>query len=76
MLFPVAENASESSSDSDDELEELCRIRDELIRANREIERKNEALNRSIHDEREAVVESRVRLRGMVYKYRSGEKIH
>ena len=69
-LPPLAENASNSSEDSDDaaEIEELCRIRDELTKANRDLERKNEALNSSIHDEREAVVEARVRLRCMIYK--------
>ncbi|CAK8688095.1 unnamed protein product [Clavelina lepadiformis] len=61
--------ASGNSSDDELELEDLWRIRDELIRANRAIERKNEALNHSIHDEREAVVEARVRLRCMFYKY-------
>uniref|UniRef100_H2Y922 Rho-GAP domain-containing protein n=1 Tax=Ciona savignyi TaxID=51511 RepID=H2Y922_CIOSA len=42
---------------------------EELLRANRDVERKNEALNLSIHDEREAVVEARVRLRCMMYKH-------
>jgi len=47
----------------------LVRIRDELARANRNLERKNEILNRSIHDERELVVENRVRLRCLAYKH-------
>ena len=63
-------------SEDETELAELCRIRDEFIKANSDLERKNEALNRSIHDEREAVVEARVRLRCMVYKHQSGEKTH
>nr|CAB3265417.1 ralA-binding protein 1-like [Phallusia mammillata] len=69
-LSPVAENNSTSDeSDDEAEIEELIRIRDDLLKANRDVERKNEALNRSIHDEREAVVEAKVRLRCMVYKH-------
>ena len=72
----MAEKDSDSSNLSEDEteLQELCRIRDELIKANMDLERKNNALNRSIHDEREAVVEARVRLRLLIYKQQSGEK--
>uniref|UniRef100_F6ZCY4 Rho-GAP domain-containing protein n=1 Tax=Ciona intestinalis TaxID=7719 RepID=F6ZCY4_CIOIN len=61
----LEERSSSEDSDDEAELEELCRIRDELLRANRDVERKNDALNLSIHDEREAVVEARVRLRCM-----------
>jgi len=53
----------------DDELENLLRIRDELFQINRDIERKNNALNLSIHDEREAVVEARTRLRSLYYRH-------
>ena len=53
----------------DDELENLIRIRDELFQINRDIERKNNALNLSIHDEREAVVEARTRLRSLYYRH-------
>nr|XP_026690804.1 ralA-binding protein 1-like [Ciona intestinalis] len=65
----LEERSSSEDSDDEAELEELCRIRDELLRANRDVERKNDALNLSIHDEREAVVEARVRLRCMMYKH-------
>jgi len=44
------------------------------MKANLDLEKKNDALNQSIHDEREAVVEARVRLRLLIYKQQSGEK--
>lgn len=61
------ENSS-SNDDDEEEIRELEHYERMLIEANREYERKNNALNLSIHDEREAVVEARVRLRLLHYK--------
>lgn len=59
---------SSSNEDDEEEIRELEHYERMLIEANREYERKNNALNLSIHDEREAVVEARVRLRLLHYK--------
>ena len=53
---------------TNDELDEMLEIRNKLLQINRDIERKNNALNLSIHDEREAVVEARTRLRCLYYQ--------
>lgn len=69
----IVENSS-SEEDDEEEIEELKQLHDELVKANKEYERKNNALSLSIHDEREAVVEARVRLRCMHYKNMSNNR--
>nr|XP_039257484.1 ralA-binding protein 1-A-like [Styela clava] len=63
----LVENSS-SDENNEDEIIELERLERELVEANQEYEKKNNALNLSIHDEREAVVEAKVRLRLLHYK--------
>lgn len=65
--FKSPDNSS-STEDDEEEIRELEHYERMLIEANREYERKNDALNLSIHDEREAVIEARVRLRLLHYK--------
>lgn len=72
-LSTLVENSS--SEEDDEEIRELERYERMLIEANREYERKNDALNLSIHDEREAVVEARVRLRLLHYKNISNKAV-
>merc|ERR1712183_754312 len=65
-------SVSEQTHAEESEEEELLRLvelRNDLLMMNRDIQRKNEALSLSIHDEREAVVDARSRLRCLYYRH-------